>query len=654
MNVLVSCEIDKTKRLEFFVAFEGNIWLWHNYIDEADEADTFWVSGFGGNLDDVSNTLISIGSFVVGSTIYSKMLSLNDLRTIQQNGFYWDSNNQKLYVKFYDQQPWYIQESVRAGETLQYVDRSQNSALNRPTNGYINDFHYESRVVGGTVSISRDEDDLKNNSMVFSDFSFDLINNDGALDNVREDVINLGSRVKYAKVENGETATQEDFKVVRNGFVRNVQFPSFTRTSFSCSDPRELLKVKVGTNLLNKTDYTDLADKLVDKRKPLAVGNLTNIPTVRVQDTNLEPQTPPWTTDDTIDFLVSDTSYGSMTSIDHVYITGSLYWRDATVGKWIRESYEDYELSIVTTPSTTGECSVDTSTGIITVWGYAGGDITCDCVGYQPNGTSKVTDELFFYLEEFAGLNYIESFFFISECDEVIDRASDYTGGFYTGTDGTELKQIVDEIASSVNIRLVEKEDRYTLVDEYVPDVDGETYDISLAVLRGAPVREYNEERYMSSISVGYKKDWAKREFTRKIDTSQEAEAIEANSSDVQYEFDTILDNETDASAISDERYTIEPPLELYVEFADHIDFYMYDYVIYEIKRRNGDVVQAYAQYRVIGLDIDNKTARLRYIRDVDSTAEIPGVSSTEYQQGYQYEDVLYAHRLYGSTQGAS
>ena len=119
MNILLTCEIDKTKRILYFSAYEAGIWQARMYIESRLEADSFWVDGFGGNLDDVLNEKILITSFITGSTIHAKMLSLSDLRTISHNGFYWDNSNQCIYVKFYDLQPWYMQRSVRAGETQQ-------------------------------------------------------------------------------------------------------------------------------------------------------------------------------------------------------------------------------------------------------------------------------------------------------------------------------------------------------------------------------------------------------------------------------------------------------------------------------------------------------------------------------------------------------
>lgn len=622
MNVILTCDIDKSLYDIDFVAYEANIWYATLYIASEDEEDSFWVDGFGGNLDGISNDRILISSMYVGNTVYSRVISIEDLRSLSEDGFYYDYENQTIYVKFTSTSPWYLNSPIRLGRTFRYTSKAQNDSSGRPTNSIIGDFKSEVRLLDDSVSIGRVEDDLKNNKMVFSGFSFSLINDDGSLDNIRQDVINLGSRIRMAKVENGVTAVESDFIVVRNGYIENVTFPDDKVSLVKCSDPRAIFTQKINNEFLNQTDYPDLDDRLVDKRIPIVIGSVKNIPTVRLEATDLVPPAgSTWTTNNTIRFLAGTVTYGDFTSFEKVYITGSLYWRDATVGKWIRESYEDYELSIVSTPTTTGECSVDLTTGEITVWGFAGGKITTNCTGFIPGVSSPqdvISEHLMWFLNEFASLLYTESFFWTSEVADVLSRSNGYTGGYYIGTDGETLKKIVDDLASSVNIRLTEKEDRYTLIDEYVPSQSTMSR-IYNWELEETPSRDYDTDRYMSSILVKYNKDWTKKEFATKLDDSDEADAIKANSLSYTYEFETNLDNETDAIAISDERYDISPPLHLDIKFSKHIEYELYEYVKYELQRRNGTLIGEIVDsvYRIVEINKKAKTARLRYIEDV-------------------------------------
>jgi hypothetical protein len=135
--------------------------------------------------------------------------------------------------------------------------------------------------------------------------------------------------------------------------------------------------------------------------------------------------------------------------------------------------------------------------------------------------------------------------------------------------------------------------------------------------LLDTPSRDYDTDRYMSSISVGYNKDWSNKEFTESLDDSDEAEAVKVNSLQYTYPFETNFDNETDALTISGQRYNISPPLHLEMRFSKNIEYLLYEYVKYELQRRNGTVLEDDAVYRIVEIDEKNKTARLRYIEDV-------------------------------------
>lgn len=637
MNRVITCEVDNTLVVTPFVAFEAGIWFTRLYIDANDEAGTFWVDGFGGNLDGISNAKLQIGSMIVGSTILAKMLSIDDLRSISDNGFYWDNANQDLYVKFNDLSPWYLNDPIRAGETAQYLSKAQNDTSGKPTNSVIGDIVYSVRVNENSISANKVEDKLRDNKMLFTEFSFDLINTDGALDNIRAEVINLGARIKLGEVDNGQIVTSSDLIVTRNGFMENVTFPDDKTARFTCSDPRAIFKDKIGKDKLTQTEYSDLDDKLVDKKKPLAIGNLTRIPTVRLEVTNLEPTGGSgWTGD--IDFLIGDTQYGDITSVSNVYLDGNLYVWSGT--EWEREPYtSDIPLTLTT------DYTVDLSAGTVTIKQYAGGKIFVDCVGTKPTGTDKIIDQLFWFLDEFAGLTYLESFFWTDEVDIVRARADNYTGGYYIGTNGEVLKKVVDALASSVNVRLVEKQERFTIRDLFIDPVTTETHIIKNYELISTPSRDYDTDRYMSSILVSYNKNWEEKEFSTSLDTSDEDEAIIANSLQFTYPFDTYLDNKTDADIISTERYDINPPLHLNMKFASSLGFELYEYVLYELQRRNGTIIESLALYRVVQINDINRTARLRYIAVI---ALIP----TLYQQGFLDNNRLFNGNLYSNTQG--
>ena len=706
MNILLTCEIDKTKRILYFSAHEAGIWVARLYIDPNSVASSFWVAGFGGNLDDVPKAKTTISSFITGSTIHARMLSLDDLRTISAYGFFWDSASQDLYVKFNDLQPWYIQRSIRAGETFKYSTKAQKDFNGRPTNATIDDLDYSPRVKEGSISDQRVEDNLRDNRMVMSDFSFDIDNADGDLDSVREDVINLGGRIKYASVPNGASIVVDDLKVIRNGFIDNVSFPDDTLARFSCSDPRSIMDSKIKTNLLTQAEFTDLNDNLVDKNKPIAIGKLLNIPAVRLQATNLDPpDTPYWHTEwvnstdyiigdsihldtpevdhlhyvcilghkantpinrpttgsswetyweldtvgiDDIDFLICDTSYGNITTVSDVYLDGSIFIRNESEGRWDRKPYDGTEPLVLGV-----DYAVDLNTGILHIVKFAGGKVSLDCVGSQPLATELINDHIKWFLEEFIGYNYIESFFFTQESNIVLARSSAYTGGYYVGTRGSKLKEIIDDLASSVNLRVVEKEDRFTFIDLFVPTDVSNVPVIKNERLMSTPPRDWDEDRYMSSIRALYNKDWSEDEYTDSLDDSNEAEAIEANSKHFTYEFKTNIDNKTHADLIATERYSIAPPLHIDIELIDEADFEMYDYIMVQVQRRNGTVIQTNGLYRVVELSKADKTARLRWIKSVAITeGQIPTIIITEYQQGYLSNNKLYEHKLYSVTQG--
>lgn len=604
MKTLIFAQIDKVVVITFLINHSPGIWSATVRMTPVEKAASFWVTDFGGNLDDVNETALDIQSIFVGVVQYNKVNSLNDLYYSPQ-AFYFDFTNQILYVNY--QNPWWIFRTTTAGDAITYVDKLQYNgkfptALTE---------RYEPRLKIDSISVNHSIDPQEYGIFRHDNISFTLDNTDGALDSINEESAGRGCRVIYARVDD-DTAeiVADDLIPCREGYVETIEFTG-TDVNITAKDSRKKWSDKINTEFFNKTDYPALLDRDIDKRIPLCIDKCYNVPCIQISAIGA-----------TTTFLFSTDTYGAMVGVTQAYVDG------------------------VATAS--GGTKTD---GTFTISSYSTGKVTADVDGLAISTVGDFTtdtdvDKILFLLNEFAGLAPLESNFNLSEL--VIARAASKIGGLYIGTSGITLSEAIEQLlvnngawliqqGSIFTIRIFDRT-RFAFREIFYDEIKEGTF----------PVRKYEETQFISSITVKYRKDETEKEFYTVYDDQYETEAIADQARLSNYELETTLLNDTDAGVVGEryyERfYNIPATIEMQV-LSDISGLYPSDTIVYEHVRKvenNGELINKVilprSNYMITEIDWIGGNIKCQYVADNLAAG---------YTVKFLYNDQLYNDILY-------
>lgn len=538
------------------------IWKITFYISPEVKAASFWTTLWGVGYDSLFDEPITIGSVTADLDQLNEVLTLAEL-SADDSAFYWDNDNQTLYVTTSDFDPPYSYDVLDIAETLSFISGAQRDDNGMPTDTILNNRYYEPRLLGD-VTDQQTIDDLGNNQMTFDSFSFSIDNSDGAFDNIRNQINGQVSKILHKEQES--KIIFADLDVIRFGVVNDVSFTDRNAVQVKVSDPRQSWKAKANDEIFDDADWPALPENYNDKRVPLAVGDCYNIPTVQVNTTT---------------FLFSTTTYGAV-SADTVYVDG------------------------------TSTSFVDNGDGTVTIAGYTSGNVTADVTGVDKG---NIAEMILWFIEEFAGIPYTASYYNQTEVQDVIDVAFD--GGYYCGTSGEKLKDIIDLLSASINTYIFTQGDKFTMRDLTDTTEVTEIYTDQLLV-SPAPW-SFDSERYASSQQAGYKKDWDADNFLTLFDKTKQTEAFENNNLDVPAEFDTALLTEANAQTILTQRYLLSVLAQRLIEVSlgTAIDFVLLDYVIFTHERPGKGIIVPRSKYRVVSISKIKRTASLLFVEEV-------------------------------------
>lgn len=593
MQTLVIVQLDKTfSSPEGWMSYAPGIWVKKMSMSVA-EKDASIITSWGGSFDTgLSEISVSVGSVIVGQDALNPVSSVDDLY-LQTESFFFDSTNQFLYIAFEDYKPYYLFPIINAGQTFGFINKAQKDSMGFLLDSDYGGIHYDIRLKG-LPSVNQTIDPQKFGVFRTGSMSVEIENGDGAFDGIDETITGNGMRILVAYIEEDQIATIDDFFIVRYGFIDFVNNKDSSSIQVVGSDPRAEWSEKANPEIFNISDYPNIDTKLIGKHIPFVIGPWTGIPGQQI---------------DAEDFLVSTETYGSIVSIDKVYLyNGSINSVD------------------VNRELTGGEFSV--SGGVITIPDYDSGSVVADMTGVN---ITNVIDIIIFLVSTFQNLAYVPSNWNISEVNEII--AEDFHGHTYFGTKGTTVQIAVESLLKSINARLIPLGS--TLTIRRASQLRDPLFEVRNEDLLEMPSIERNRVNSIKTISFDYNQDIDSGEYDTFFDDSLELVAIANNRKSVQGKFQTLLTDSDDAEQIALEyydRFIAVPPV-LGMPYIKSINFFISDYLTYEVLRKkdksdftDATIVIERADYEVIGVDWINRTFDLLFIKDNPRPAVATGI----------------------------
>jgi hypothetical protein len=374
-----------------------------------------------------------------------------------------------------------------------------------------------------------------------------------------------------------------DFKVMYEGYIEDLRV-SEERFELQLNDKRKLLSRTIPTNTFNTTDYPSLHADNVDKTIPLCYGDLRNVPVICVNDAASAA---------TYTFKICDTTHHPIKSIDAVYVEGGTA---RTSVAWAGTS-----LTNATFTLTSSQYKQD------------GDDVTVDLEGYASGGT---------LIEN--GLEVIR---------DILENyySRPYTSLFYNTTAWASA----ESVAASIGYFIEEPKEGWKAIEEVCASLAGNfivqddglynfrSYDSTRPVDQTIEFEEllgdlevfYNTNEVLSSVRVGYNRDWEAGTFREYLYNTDEATIADRFKAYNERKFETLLKSSTSAatfaSAIMEISGDVRPILRVKTKMQS-IDRELSDMVNVEYRTRNR-AFTGVMSCEVIGklVDLDNMTVEL-------------------------------------------
>lgn len=478
----------KTESLPYCIAYEQGVFSFKFLGDKTFTGATYtWT--WEGVVDDAP----LIQSVRAGTVI---LLSVNTLQDCLDNDqtFFYNGSDGRLYIHWLGSQGDY---SVGRGQSsIQQSSLFYANGVDRVAKGYYDNTLYEPKVqeVGG---FSLQADPIKFGLVARADSSFSLINANGFFDNV-SDTLARGQVVEVYVVENEDTSL-DNADLVFKGFTKNL-FYSQEVIDIEIEEQRFFLNGPVCPNVY-ASDPGVLDDKYVGKPKPVAFGDIRRGICVPLDSDGVEKGDAV-----TITFQVADPAIGAVRSIDALYDSngnsvtlGTINLTNCTV-QYSKPSGVDIDLDGF---SWEGE-------------GYDIGDLTYN------NGL----DIIQFAFNEFGNTPFVTSTFDTVEWSQQSAINNQPVGLSIQSTRGF-TESIIEPITVSLQGVVITRGDG--LITFLNRDTEAAaSARFTFDELLSRPTISYNTDSFVSSVAVGFSKDFVKDRSVIEENTTFEDSIIQA------------------------------------------------------------------------------------------------------------------------------
>lgn len=233
-------------------------------INTSEQAD-WWTDVFGAP-DETSTERIFVGAFYRGvyKTRYSVQSSYANCVS-QEQSFYWDNDNQILYVHFEHDQSWYT-DDYYYGSAIGY---------NPETMLYIDDVEYLP-LLESVPSILQQEDLQNYKKLSFMNGSVVINNTEGLLDWMIDEEIN-GQDVFLYYLDSDDitdgSATRSDLVNLAAFYIEDNNI-GMSRNTIRVQDIRKSQNISIPVDVFTVADYPDIEDKYINTPIPLVYGEI--------------------------------------------------------------------------------------------------------------------------------------------------------------------------------------------------------------------------------------------------------------------------------------------------------------------------------------------------------------------------------------------
>lgn len=561
-NTAILWEYDKPQLYSGFLNYSAGIWFWTLTPGIVTVTDD---NGNTGYYEDQNTSVYKVGSVMVDDTYYLEVSTLADMYT-QDECFYYDMGSSKLYIAFENwtkplAQQIYI--GIVAGFSKNLTDQ------------YLNNTYYESRLKN-VFGIKKSKDPLFYGKLAFQKGTVKLINDDGGLDDWRDkNLFRQATRVLIG--QNGDPYSS--YTKIFSGIIGNDS-RNWSELSVSIEDVRAGLSTPMPYNELLQDDYPNLSsDGLF---KPIAYGDITGGICVCL---NEEDESASYYT-----FLFMDTEFNEAYALTEVRVDGTAvvpYSSDLAAGTFVLTSAQ-----------------VDSNFS----------EVFCDFTGANiKNGVDIIKNLMLNY----ADTSYIAANYDLTEVAAAQAIARN-TSAYYNKQ--TELNKIIEQLCVDIDALFFAKDDgKYTvrIYDEDREPVKTIYFDEWI----GEPDIDNNADEFLSSVIIGYKKNYANDTTTKYNETSYEDEVFETYKSLQSKEITTCLTTEADAilkaHTVMETSKFVQDIVKRNTGFQ-HIDLEIMDFIICDPRRRfSGE--DRWGIWEIIGISKDPDTLTiqltLRYIK---------------------------------------
>lgn len=591
---IILAQFGVTEPLGFFSPYRGLVW-WRKVSLTQDDIDaSFWTVNFGASFDDplVIDEQVIINTVSWSGRQLSEIDNLDDLfREDIINSFFMDIDAQILYIKNFDFLPVWQTPNLVSGVVSGVATMADVDANGRPFNAAFGGFEYEIRLIDSSITDQFKLDNWSNNIMQFENFSFSLLNPDGRYDTVRDDVMNQTAKLFMAEVEADKAVDINDFNVIATGAISDVSFPDADTATVTVSDIRSNWEDTFPKDIYPETFLGETVRAgLIGKNFPIVFGACRMVPAYLLQEG-------------------SNLYHLSWASAEYpIQSVGDLVWDNNGIIELVSKGNVDLINGTIELESGS------TADGQNVIYARSMSGIVAQSISLTDPTPNTAIDTAVFLALIWAGKPFVSSYFNISHIREVRDRRP-YQVGLAFPVGGAPLTKAIEACTFSVNTVF------YT--NGQVLDIAEMTVDTSSpeAVytddLINSPPIVWDKNDYMSRIATGYNVNYQNNSFVVIADSQFEESAISRYILSQQYNFETVLTQEADATAMGLERYEwsvlIRPRITLQfggpmeIEFLDVVSF---DYLQYGRQRLQD------ALYRVTAISRTRNTAELTFIEN--------------------------------------
>ena len=574
LEKIILFEIDKPLDRDMLINFEAGIWYWKMVNTVETVTDNRGVTGY---YQYQNETKYNINSLVVNNIAYTKVASLEELR-ITDSSFFYNTSEFNLYIHFEDFEPM-LDKEVNPGNSLGY-----SKLPNERAKPYYGGSFYEPLLMSAP-KVDKSIDPLFFGLLKYGTLSVELINSEGQFDDWRSrDLYGQPARMKVGDVDDD----YDDFLTVFEGFVEDDS-RTFDSFKVKVEDPRKRLTQPIATNKLTLTDWPDLSDSNENKVKPVCYGKIFNAESICLNEEEISPT---YRT-----FLICDTEYNAVSSLDNIYVDGTL-------------------------TAITGTADLTAGTFTMTLASVSGneGDVTIDFTATSTyDGVTIVKDLMLNY----DGKPFIASLWDTTE----VNAASARNTGLYIDSGSKKLSEGIEDVCKDCDLRFFNKNDgRYT-IRVYDANRTPNTREIQDHEYMNNPSIANNGSEFLSSVIINYQKNQKDDEYLIYENANYKDEVFDRYKKYKTTDYDTMLPTLTDAQDKSETIMNISKNVQDIVKRSANWDNYGIepsDFIICSpATRESEDSVRGIYEVMKISNDLKSFTLglSLRYVKAADDLA---------------------------------